>query len=200
MTKVTGTGNNAGSSQAPPKRQPFEGGRSRPPSGTEGSPLSLALLPAPQHLRFQMLLRESHHLFVSHLGEKRCVFVETEALQPRGNICGKGPRSQDPRARSPLSWRRPPGKWLPAALQQRFQGDPFGVKQAILLSWPSPPWPARTWGGSDSVPLLLHLPYLSCRCRPPGRSSDRRAAPPSARCPRKPRCSGARGGRAPRRR
>lgn len=30
---------------------------------------------------------------------------------------------------------------------------------------------------------------LSCRCRPPGRCCERSPGPPSARCPRMPRCS-----------
>lgn len=33
-----------------------------------------------------MLLRKNHHFLVSHLGEKRCVFVEAETFQPRRNI------------------------------------------------------------------------------------------------------------------
>lgn len=36
-----------------------------------------------------MLLCKNHHLLVSHLGEKRCVFVEAETFQPRRNICSK---------------------------------------------------------------------------------------------------------------
>lgn len=136
--------------QVPPKCPPFEGGRSRrPPSGPEGSPLFLTLLPAPQYLRFQMLLRESHHLFVSHLGEKRRVFVETEALQPRGNICGKGPRSQDPRAQSPLSWRRPPGRWLHAALQQKFHK--FWGEARNITEFPSAAWRAGPARGPPSL-------------------------------------------------
>lgn len=113
-------------SQVPPNCQPFKLGRRQP--------FFPALLPALQYLRFQMLLRESHHLFVSHLGEKGCVFVETEALQPRGNICGEAPRSQDSCPQSPVSWRRPPVKHA-AGLQRTATRSPPSKRSSRRHFW-----------------------------------------------------------------